>query len=111
LQFQDIASHSENESRPSSEKLTPRDFDQKKNCVFLLILKHVYASLSSAYRKNAMVRITPFLFNWQDINSKSDLDRLKLVLDTIPDESLMKRMESFRGKSRNDYPDNTQIQL
>jgi len=41
-----------------------------------------------------MAKITPFLFKWQDINSKSDLDRLKLVLDTIPDESLMKRMEA-----------------
>jgi hypothetical protein len=49
-----------------------------------------------------MAKITPYLFNWQNINSKSDLDRLKLVLDTIPDESLMKRMESFRGKGRND---------
>jgi hypothetical protein len=51
-----------------------------------------------------MAKITPFLFSWQDINSKSDLDRLKLVLDTIPDESLMNRMESYRGKGRNDYP-------
>ena len=51
-----------------------------------------------------MAKITPFLFKWQDINSKSDLDRLKLVLDAIPDESLMKRMEAHRGKGRNDYP-------
>ena len=51
-----------------------------------------------------MAKFTPYLFHWQDINSKSDLDRLKLVLDTLPDEILMRKMEAFRGKGRNDYP-------
>ena len=51
-----------------------------------------------------MAKFTPYLFRWQDIDSQSDLDRLKLVLDTLPDEILMKKMEAFRGKGRNDYP-------
>jgi hypothetical protein len=51
-----------------------------------------------------MAKTTPFLFSWQDVDAKSDLDRLSLVLDTIPDEPLMRRLETYRGKGWNDYP-------
>lgn len=51
-----------------------------------------------------MAKVTRFLFRWQEIEAKSDLARLKLVLDTIPDETLMRRLEAHRGKGRNDYP-------
>lgn len=33
-----------------------------------------------------------------------DLDRLRLVLDNMPDETIMKTLEQSRGKGRNDYP-------
>lgn len=44
------------------------------------------------------------LFCWQDIEELGDLKRLKLVLDSIPDEGLMKLLEERRGCGRNDYP-------
>lgn len=44
------------------------------------------------------------LFTWQEIEVSSDLDRLKLVLDVIPDEKLMVHLEKDRGHGRDDYP-------
>jgi len=44
------------------------------------------------------------LFNWQQVDSCSDLDRLKLVLSSLPDEALVKTLENKRGNGRNDYP-------
>ncbi len=44
------------------------------------------------------------LFSWKNVESKSDLDRLRLVLEALPDEALMVQLESRRGKGRNDYP-------
>ena len=45
------------------------------------------------------------LFVWSDIEELGDLERLKLVLDTLPDEPLMKALESKRGQSGvNKYP-------
>ncbi len=46
----------------------------------------------------------PSLFSWRSVESRSDLDRLRLVLETLPDEELMKRLEAKRGRGRNDYP-------
>jgi len=43
------------------------------------------------------------LFSWKEIDSTSDLDRLKLVLEYLPDEELMVYLEEKRGKGRNDY--------
>lgn len=44
------------------------------------------------------------LFDWQEIEVSSDLDRLRLVLEAIPDEPLMHALELERRKRRNDYP-------
>ena len=44
------------------------------------------------------------LFGWQEIDELGDLERLKLVLETLDDEKLMQRLEKERGKGRNDYP-------
>jgi len=44
------------------------------------------------------------LFSWKNVESKSNLDRLSLVLEALPDESLMEKLESRRGKGRDDYP-------
>jgi hypothetical protein len=44
------------------------------------------------------------LFSWKNVDSNSDLDRLRLVLEVLPDEALMVKLESERGKGRDDYP-------
>ena len=44
------------------------------------------------------------LFSWKNVESQSDLDRLRLVLESLPDEALMVKLEARRGKGRNDYP-------
>ena len=46
----------------------------------------------------------PSLFNWQCVESRSDLDRLRLVLRNLPDEELMVELEKQRGRGRDDYP-------
>lgn len=48
--------------------------------------------------------INRFLFKWQDINAKSDLERLRLVIDYLPDEDLMRKLEDYRANGRDDYP-------
>jgi hypothetical protein len=44
------------------------------------------------------------LFSWQQISELGDLERLELVLQALPDESLMAQLERDRSKGRNDYP-------
>lgn len=44
------------------------------------------------------------LFEWTEIENLGDLERLRLVLDHIPDEELMQKLEKERGNGRNDYP-------
>jgi hypothetical protein len=44
------------------------------------------------------------LFSWKEIEARSDLDRLRMVLAVIPDEGLMRTLELVRGKGRDDYP-------
>lgn len=43
------------------------------------------------------------LFEWTEIQTLGDLDRLRLVLEYMPDEELMKTLEKNRGKGRDDY--------
>lgn len=43
-------------------------------------------------------------FEWTDLEKLGDLERLRLVLDNMPDEKLMQTIEKQRGKGRNDYP-------
>lgn len=45
-----------------------------------------------------------YLFSWRELDSAGDLERLKLVLDAIPDEKLMQKLEARRGVGRDDYP-------
>ena len=46
-----------------------------------------------------------FLFNWDQVDQSSDLIRLKLVLDMIPDEHIVDALEKRRGsRGRNAYP-------
>lgn len=44
------------------------------------------------------------LFCWKNVESESDLNRLRLVLESLPDEALMFKLETRRGKGRDDYP-------
>jgi len=44
------------------------------------------------------------LFGWEEIEDLGDLARLRLVLESLPDEDLMWKMERARGVGRNDYP-------
>jgi hypothetical protein len=45
------------------------------------------------------------LFGWQDeINNLNDLTRLKLVMEYVPDETLMLKLEKKRGRGRDDFP-------
>ena len=43
-------------------------------------------------------------FSWRDVESLPDLERLRLVLDTLPDEEIVAALETGRGRGRNDYP-------
>ena len=44
------------------------------------------------------------LFGWKEIENIGDLDRLRLVIDYLPDEKLMRNLEKERGKGRDDFP-------
>jgi hypothetical protein len=44
------------------------------------------------------------LFSWKEFENLGDLDRLRLVLDYLPDETLMRTLESQRAKGRDEYP-------
>jgi hypothetical protein len=51
----------------------------------------------------ATIRQRP-LFAWQQVDAASDLQRLRLVLEAMPDETLMRTLEQQRGRGRDDYP-------
>lgn len=44
------------------------------------------------------------MFLWSDIEELGDLERLKLVLEYMPDEELMQILENDRKNGRDDYP-------
>lgn len=44
------------------------------------------------------------LFSWEEIEDLGDLERLRLVLEHLPDEDLMRALEEHRGRGRDDYP-------
>lgn len=46
----------------------------------------------------------PLLFSWEEIEELGDLSRLTLLLDNLPDEGLMQKLEKERGNGRDDYP-------
>ena len=46
----------------------------------------------------------PSLFTWQRVESRSDLDRLRLVLKSLADDELMVKLERQRGRGRDDNP-------
>jgi hypothetical protein len=44
------------------------------------------------------------MFDYTEIENLGDLERLKIALDGMDDESLMRKLEKRRNKGRNDYP-------
>ncbi|WP_245001216.1 transposase [Caldalkalibacillus thermarum] len=44
------------------------------------------------------------LFGWEEIEELGDLERLRLVMEAMPDEKLMQTLETERKQGRNDYP-------
>jgi len=44
------------------------------------------------------------LFVWSEIENLGDLERLRLVIEYMPDEELMYKLERDRKNGRNDYP-------
>jgi len=44
------------------------------------------------------------LFGWKEVEGLGDLERLRLVLEHLPDEPLMRLLERERDRGRNDYP-------
>lgn len=44
------------------------------------------------------------LFQWDEVEALDDLERLRLVLEHLPDEELMQALQRERGLGRNDYP-------
>ena len=47
---------------------------------------------------------SPFLFSWDAIEARTDLDRFFLVRDNLPDEKIIQYLEVMRGNGRDDYP-------
>ena len=46
----------------------------------------------------------PQLFSWNDVEAHSDLHRLRMVLEAVPDELLMRTLEAERKGRRDEYP-------
>ncbi|NEX23648.1 transposase [Thiorhodococcus mannitoliphagus] len=51
---------------------------------------------------SAMVQ--PSLFSWDALEARSDLDRLHLVREHLPDGRVVQYLEVMRGHGRDDYP-------
>lgn len=46
----------------------------------------------------------PGLFSWDQVEAASDLDRLRILLEALPDEDFMRTLEAERKQRRDDYP-------
>lgn len=44
------------------------------------------------------------LFSWEQVEASSDMDRLRMALEALPDEELMRALEDERKGRRDDYP-------
>jgi len=44
------------------------------------------------------------LFGWENIEKLPDLKRLEIIIENMPDEKLMRKLESKRKNGRDDYP-------
>lgn len=44
------------------------------------------------------------MFSWDEIENLGDLERLRILIEHLPDETLLHALEKERGNGRNDYP-------
>ncbi|MFN3481188.1 MAG: transposase, partial [Thermodesulfovibrionales bacterium] len=44
------------------------------------------------------------IFSWKDVEASGELERLRMVIEVIPDDELMKALEGERKGRRDDYP-------
>ena len=44
------------------------------------------------------------LFSWNNVEQLPEFQRLKLVLDNLPDEAVLEALQQQRGRGRNDFP-------
>lgn len=44
------------------------------------------------------------IFSWKDVEESGELERLRMVIEAMPDEELMEALESERKGRRDDYP-------
>lgn len=44
------------------------------------------------------------IFSWKDVEASGELERLRMVIEAIPDDGLMKALEAERKGRRDDYP-------
>ena len=44
------------------------------------------------------------IFDYREIEILGDLERCKLLIDNVPDEKIICKLQEIRGKGRNDYP-------
>ncbi len=51
-----------------------------------------------------MSRVLNLLFSWENVELLPDLQRLKLVLDTLPSAAVLAALKARRGHGRNDFP-------
>jgi hypothetical protein len=78
-------------------------FERKKELEFSVC--HGIKKVSQDTGEARMAKLlTPYLFTWREVEARSDLERLRLVLDHLPDEGLMRKLEEHRKWGRDDYP-------
>lgn len=51
-----------------------------------------------------MAALQPSLFNWENIEVKSDIERFILVRNNMPDEKIIRYLEVMRANGRDDFP-------
>ena len=51
-----------------------------------------------------MATQTNLPFSWDEVDSISDLNRLELVLDALPDGDIIRALGAMRKNGRNEYP-------
>ena len=51
-----------------------------------------------------MATQTNLPFSWDEVDRISDLNRLQLVLDALPDTDIIRALGAMRKNGRNEYP-------
>jgi hypothetical protein len=51
-----------------------------------------------------MAAVNPTLFSWDAVEAHSDLERLRLALDYLPDQHIIEALQTCRGQGRDDFP-------